>query len=122
MISTGIEIPSISALTPYPGSAICRHLEKEGRLLHRRWNHYYARWWDLAFQPLKMTQASVYDNYLKLIGRLFSVRAILKRCLPHLLRLNLMTLVHVIQHGFYQKRILAEERALRGGATARRRV
>jgi radical SAM superfamily enzyme YgiQ (UPF0313 family) len=122
LISTGIEIPSISALTPYPGSAICRHLEKEGRLLHRRWDHYYARWWDLAFQPLQMTQAAVYDNYLKLIDRLFSVRAILRRCWPHLLRLNLMTLIHVIQHGFYQKRILAEERSLRGGTTGGQHV
>ncbi len=115
LLETGIEIPSISALTPYPGSPICSHLEKEGRILHRQWNRYYDRWWDLAFQPLLMTQESVYENYLKLIDRLFSARAILRRCLPHLLRLNLISLIYVLQHGYYQKRTLAEERAFQTG-------
>jgi len=114
LLTTGLEIPSISALTPYPGSAVCRHLEKQGRILHHQWDRYYARWWDLAFQPLQMTQAAVYENYLKLIDRLFSIKAILNRCLPHLLRFNLITMVYVLQHGYYQKKILAEERVFRG--------
>jgi hypothetical protein len=111
LLQTGIDIPSISALTPYPGSPICRRLEKEGRILHRQWNHYYSRWWDLAFQPLQMTREAVYENYLELIERLFSVNAVLKRCLPHLIRFNLISLIYVLQHGYYQKKVLAEERA-----------
>lgn len=111
LLDTGIEIPSISALTPYPGSPIYRHLDREGRILHRQWNRYYDRWWDLAYQPLRMSQQAVYENYLKLIDRLFSVKAVLKRCLPHLLRLNVISLMYILQHGYYQKKTLAEERA-----------
>lgn len=115
LLDTGIEIPSISALTPYPGSPIWGRLEKEGRILHHQWNRYYDRWWDLAYQPLQMSQQAIYDSYLNLIDRLFSAKAVLKRCLPHLLRFNLISIVYILQHGFYQKRTLAEERAFQNG-------
>ena len=118
LLDTGIEIPSISALTPYPGSPIWSRLEREGRILHHQWNRYYDRWWDLAYQPLQMSQEAIYENYLEMIDRLFSVKAVLKRCLPHLLRFNLISLVYILQHGFYQKQTLAEERAFHSGRSS----
>lgn len=110
LLETGIEIPSISALTPYPGAPITRKLEREGRILHRRWNLYYDRWWDLAFEPKTMTPQEIFESYLKMMDRVFSLRPVIRRSLPHVRGLNPIALTYILQHGYDKQKTLKTEK------------
>src|SRR5499426_2995715 len=42
-IDQGIETATFHILTPYPGTALYRRMESEGRILHREWDRYDTR-------------------------------------------------------------------------------
>jgi radical SAM superfamily enzyme YgiQ (UPF0313 family) len=60
-LATGIETATFHVLTPYPGSALFRQLESEGRLLHRDWDRYDTR--HAVFAPRGMTTAELEAGY-----------------------------------------------------------
>jgi len=60
-ISQGIETATFHVLTPYPGTALFRSIEAEGRLLHRDFDLYDTR--HAVFRPARMTPAELEDGY-----------------------------------------------------------
>jgi radical SAM superfamily enzyme YgiQ (UPF0313 family) len=60
-VSVGIETATFHVLTPYPGTALFRQLEAEGRLLHRDWDLYDTR--HAVFEPRGMSAAQLETGY-----------------------------------------------------------
>lgn len=60
-ISQGIETATFHVLTPYPGTALFRSVETEGRLLHRDFDLYDTR--HAVFRPARMTPDELEDGY-----------------------------------------------------------
>jgi radical SAM superfamily enzyme YgiQ (UPF0313 family) len=60
-VASGIETATFHVLTPYPGTALFRQLEAEGRLLHRDWGLYDTR--HAVFEPRGMNTAELEAGY-----------------------------------------------------------
>ncbi len=60
-LAQGIETATFHVLTPYPGTALFRRLEGEGRLMHRDWDLYDTR--HAVFSPVGMTAAELESGY-----------------------------------------------------------
>ena len=78
-IDRHIDIPQISMLTPFPGTALHRQMKREGRLLHEDWSRY-----DLThcvFQPQNMSPGELEQGFAWLNERIFSWPAMIRRCL-----------------------------------------
>ena len=52
-VEAGIDLPRFAVLTPFPGTALHRRLESEGRILDRRWERYDGQ--HVVFQPKHLT-------------------------------------------------------------------
>jgi len=59
----GIETATFHILTPYPGTALYRRIEAQGRLLHRDWDLYDTR--HSVFRPARMTPEQLEEGYWK---------------------------------------------------------
>ncbi|MEW5945694.1 MAG: cobalamin-dependent protein [bacterium] len=57
-------------LTPYPGTALFRRIEREGRLLHRDWRRFTA--YQAVFNGGKLPPEKLEDQFWKLYARLYS--------------------------------------------------
>lgn len=60
-IAQGVETATFHVLTPYPGTALHRNLEAQGRLLHRDWDLYDTR--HAVFRPARMTPGELEEGY-----------------------------------------------------------
>jgi radical SAM superfamily enzyme YgiQ (UPF0313 family) len=60
-ISQGIETATFHILTPYPGTALYKRMQTQGRLLHKDWDLYDTR--HTVFRPLRMTPEQLVDGY-----------------------------------------------------------
>jgi radical SAM superfamily enzyme YgiQ (UPF0313 family) len=52
-IDVGIDLPRFAVLTPFPGTALYRRLEQEGRIIDRTWERYDGQ--HVVFQPRHMS-------------------------------------------------------------------
>jgi radical SAM superfamily enzyme YgiQ (UPF0313 family) len=52
-VDAGIDLPRFAIATPFPGTALYKRLDAEGRILTRDWNLYDAQ--HVVFQPKKMS-------------------------------------------------------------------
>lgn len=52
-VETGIDLPRFAIVTPFPGTALYRRLESEGRILTRNWELYDGQ--HVVFQPAQMS-------------------------------------------------------------------
>lgn len=68
-----------AALTPFPGTAIRKQLEQEGRIADHDWNHYTMS--NVVFRPNQMTAAQLSEGQLFAYRRFYSFPSILKRSL-----------------------------------------
>lgn len=80
-IEEQIDVPQISLLTPFPGTALYRRLKREGRLLHEDWSQYDIT--HAVFRPLGMTSEQLDEGYVELCERVYAFPAMLKRALRH---------------------------------------
>ncbi len=55
-------VPTFHILTPYPGTALFRQFEQEGRLLHKEWKRYNHA--EVVFRPKLMTPEELYRGWL----------------------------------------------------------
>ncbi|MFH1269294.1 MAG: radical SAM protein [Planctomycetota bacterium] len=55
-----IDLPRYAAVTPFPGTALYRKLESEGRLLHRDWSLYDVE--HVVFQPRNMSPEQLQEG------------------------------------------------------------
>jgi radical SAM superfamily enzyme YgiQ (UPF0313 family) len=84
----GVDVPFLSILTPYRGTALHRKLEGEGRLLAGRgWEFYNG--YNVAFAPARMSADELRAAHRALWREAFSVSYSLRRVLRALFRLRL---------------------------------
>jgi radical SAM superfamily enzyme YgiQ (UPF0313 family) len=77
-VAAGVETATFHVLTPYPGSALFRQLESEGRLLHRDWDRYDTR--HAVFEPHGMTASRLEAGYWQAYRDFYGWGAILRSC------------------------------------------
>lgn len=97
----GVDVPFLSVLTPYKGTALYNEFEAQERLLDGRgWQFYNG--YNVAFQPQGMTPAELLQAHRQLWKRAFSPRYVLKRWLRSGLRLHFGALLLTLaMNGFY---------------------
>ncbi|KAA0895474.1 B12-binding domain-containing radical SAM protein [Oryzomonas rubra] len=54
-------IPTFHILTPYPGTALFEQFDREGRMLHKEWQHYDHN--QVVFRPKLMTPEQLYRGW-----------------------------------------------------------
>ncbi|MCL6450750.1 MAG: B12-binding domain-containing radical SAM protein [Acetobacteraceae bacterium] len=69
-------------LTPFPGTALRRQLEKAGRIVVRDWARYTIS--HAVFEPLNMTRERLEEGFRWAYREFYSYRSILGRLLPRL--------------------------------------
>ena len=72
-----LECATFHVLTPYPGTPLFEQLEREGRLLHRRWSLYDTT--RAVFRPRHMSPEELERGYRWTYQRLFSLASIWRR-------------------------------------------
>jgi radical SAM superfamily enzyme YgiQ (UPF0313 family) len=60
-VTHGIETATFHILTPYPGTALYKRMEAQGRLLHRDWDLYDTR--HCVLRPARMTPQQLEEGY-----------------------------------------------------------
>jgi radical SAM superfamily enzyme YgiQ (UPF0313 family) len=76
---THIELPTLSVLTPFPGTPLRRRLEREGRIIDNHWSHYDMS--HVVFKPKLMSPGELQDGYVWAQKYCCSPRSILGRLL-----------------------------------------
>ena len=70
-------LPTFHILTPYPGTALFRQFQQEGRLLHTDWSRYdHAQ---VVFRPKQMTPERLYRGWVEARKEAYRWPAILRR-------------------------------------------
>lgn len=70
-------IPTFHILTPYPGTALFKQFEQEGRLLHKDWQRYDHN--QVVFQPRLMTPERLYQGWVAARREVYRWPAIISR-------------------------------------------
>ncbi len=68
---SGLTSVQYMILTPLPGTELYRKLEKEGRLLHKRWDYYDAM--HVVFQPKFLTPVELQQGMIECFSDFYSV-------------------------------------------------
>lgn len=76
--SAGIQNATFNILTPYPGTALFKRLEAEGRIITYDWNKYNART-DVVFTPKNMSPEELIEGFNWINSRFYSLKSISKR-------------------------------------------
>jgi len=97
----GVDVPFLSILTPYRGTALHAQMEAEGRMLAGRgWEFYNG--YNVSFRPARMTPEDLLAAHRALWREAFSVRYSVKRILRGLFRLRLGAfLMSAVMNLFY---------------------
>jgi len=74
-----IELPVYFILTPIPGTPLFHRFEKEGRIIHKRWEKYNAA--NVVFRPKFMSAEALQDGFWWAFRETYSHISILKRIL-----------------------------------------
>jgi len=74
-VHAGIETATFHILTPYPGTALARRLEADGRVLHRHWDLYDTR--HAVYRPARMSPEELERGYWQAYRDFYSCGAIL---------------------------------------------
>lgn len=77
LVSNRIETMTAHILTPYPGTILYKRLEAEGRIIDRNFAHYNTA--HVVYQPKLMTPEELYQGYLGMYERFYSLNNIWKR-------------------------------------------
>jgi radical SAM superfamily enzyme YgiQ (UPF0313 family) len=97
----GVDVPFLSILTPYKGTALYNEMDAAGRLLPGRgWQFYNG--YNVAFRPLAMTPEELLQAHRQLWKKAFSPWQVLKRVGRSAFRLRLgALLLSLAMNGFY---------------------
>jgi len=72
----GIPLAQINILTPFPGTLLCKKLEKEGRILHKDWWKYNFE--SICFKP-KMDLKALEHGHTWVLQQIYSYKALYQR-------------------------------------------
>lgn len=73
----GIDIPRYALCTPYPGTPVFDKLRREGRLRHKRWDHYDTQ--HVVFEPKNMTAEALDTGFIRAYEKTFAMNSVRKR-------------------------------------------
>jgi radical SAM superfamily enzyme YgiQ (UPF0313 family) len=73
-----VQNATFNVLTPFPGTALFRRLESEGRILTRDWSKYNSRT-DVVYQPKQMSGRELLAGFQYANERFYSLPSIAKR-------------------------------------------
>ncbi|HWV57066.1 MAG TPA: radical SAM protein, partial [Longimicrobiales bacterium] len=76
-IEAGIDLPRFAIVTPFPGTALFRRLEAEGRILTRDWSLYDGQ--HVVFQPAQMSVEELRTGHQQAWRHAYSFRSMAKR-------------------------------------------
>ena len=79
-VAAKIDLPRFAVVTPFPGTALFRRLESEGRILTRNWELYDAQ--HVVFQPKRMSVRELEQGTESAWKYAYSVKSMLRR-LPY---------------------------------------
>ncbi|MEW6410985.1 MAG: radical SAM protein [Candidatus Zixiibacteriota bacterium] len=77
LVANRIETMTGHILTPYPGTVLYERLHSEGRIIDYDYTHYNTA--HVVFKPAQMTSQQLYEGYLWIYDRFYSLENILKR-------------------------------------------
>ncbi|MGV7929755.1 MAG: B12-binding domain-containing radical SAM protein [Spirochaetota bacterium] len=77
IIDNNIALPQLFSLTPFPGTALTKRLEKENRILSKDWKLYTGS--TVMFMPKLMSPQELEDGYYYAIQKVYSYKNIWKR-------------------------------------------
>lgn len=77
-IEARLETATFTVLTPYPGTALHRRLEAEGRIFDHDWSHYDTT--RVVFRPARLTPEQLEAGYFRAYERFYTWESILARC------------------------------------------
>ncbi|MDP4181773.1 MAG: radical SAM protein [Bacillota bacterium] len=97
----GVDVPFLSILTPYRGTALYETLHDDGRILEkRRWEYYNG--YNVTFKPLNFTADELLFYHRNIWKKAFSIKYSFKRILRSFLNLRLGgALLSLFMNGFY---------------------
>lgn len=85
-INRYVDVPQISILTPFPGTALYSSMESSRRILSRDWSMYDIS--HVVIRPDRMTPAELEDNYSKMLGRVYSWKNMIARATRYAMRVT----------------------------------
>lgn len=116
-VKNKIAVTNFNPLIPMPGTGVYRRMEKEGRLLYKKWwlsDRY--RYGETAFIPQHMSPEQLRDGCLKMRTNFYSAKCILKRLFSNPINfLPLNFFVFVLANVISHKEILKKQGQLLGG-------
>jgi len=80
-IENGIETATFHILTPYPGTALYRRFEEQGRLTHSNWDLYDTR--HTVFRPAQLTGEQLEQGYWWAYKHFYTWRSIARGAAAH---------------------------------------
>jgi radical SAM superfamily enzyme YgiQ (UPF0313 family) len=96
----GVDAPSVSILTPYPGTPLFTRLNNEGRILTKDWSKYTLC--DVVFQPKQMSPGELFDGFTSVIKTFYNISNVMKRNLQSI-KLGFTPLLGVIMENINEK-------------------
>jgi radical SAM superfamily enzyme YgiQ (UPF0313 family) len=78
-VEAAIDLPRFAIVTPFPGTALYRRLEREGRILTKNWELYDGQ--HVVFQPRLMTPQQLYAGHEAAWKYAYSWRSMAQRLL-----------------------------------------
>jgi radical SAM superfamily enzyme YgiQ (UPF0313 family) len=72
-----IDIPRFAIYTPYPGTAAFQRLDRDGRILHRRWRYYDTQ--HVVFRPAQMSPRELDEGFRRAYRLAFTAAAGVRR-------------------------------------------
>jgi radical SAM superfamily enzyme YgiQ (UPF0313 family) len=76
--TAGVQNATFNILTPYPGTALFKRMEAEGRILTYDWRKYNART-DVVYTPKNMSAEELIEGFNWANERFYSIKSISKR-------------------------------------------
>lgn len=112
-----IEEPVIHTLMPYPGTRIFKRFQREGRLLHTRWEEYDTAIGSVVYRPKQMTIEELILGHMECFSNVFSMESILYRYKNSgtFLSAGLGTLAGLTYNFYQRRRITIEKKHFNSG-------
>jgi radical SAM superfamily enzyme YgiQ (UPF0313 family) len=72
-----VDVPRYAIYTPFPGTLAYQKMESEGRLLHKRWEHYDTQ--HVVFQPKNMSPTQLDEGFRWAYHKSYTIKSIFRR-------------------------------------------
>jgi radical SAM superfamily enzyme YgiQ (UPF0313 family) len=99
VLENKIGLPRFSILTPFPGTALYKRLETEGRIIERDWSKYDGQ--HIVFQPKQMTTQQLQAGHEQVWKEVYSIKGIGRRVFGNMTKIFPIVLAANSAYRFY---------------------